>query len=200
MYFDNIIQRILDNPYSAFFYTPSYYTKSNSFIFTNPKEIIPIYNKNDLNNSLQLVDCYLDKGLRGYCLIEYEAGYLMEEKLENLLPEEDRRLLQFFFFEEKDISKIKSSRIDFGEIDPNSFSVDVAELEIGHSIHVNVLEAEEGITILHDDEETIVTILAPKVEEVVVEEEEIEGEEGAEEGAEDAAPEEAKDEGSEESS
>ena len=83
---------------------------------------------------------------------------------------------------------------------PNSFSVDVAELEIGHSIHVNVLEAEEGITILHDDEETIVTILAPKVEEVVVEEEEIEGEEGVEEGAEEAAPEEATDEGSEESS
>ena len=63
MYFDDIIQRILDNPYSAFFYTPSYYTKSNSFIFTNPKEIIPIYNKNDMNNSLQLVDSYLDKGL-----------------------------------------------------------------------------------------------------------------------------------------
>jgi len=124
MNFDEIINKIVNDPGSAFFYTPSYYTKSNSFIFTNPKEIIPIYNKNDLNNSLQLVDSYLDKGLRGYCLIEYEAGYLMEEKLENLLPEEDRRLLQFFFFEEKDISKIKSSRIDFGVIDPNSFSVD----------------------------------------------------------------------------
>jgi len=37
---------------------------------------------------------------------------------------------------------------------PNSFSVDVAELEIGHSIHVNVLEIKEGISILHDEEET----------------------------------------------
>ena len=123
MNFDDIIQRILDNPYSAFFYTPSYYNKSKSFIFSNPKEIIPIYNKNDLNNSLPLVDSYLEKGLQGYCLIEYEAGYLMEEKLENLLPDKERKLLQFFFFEENDIVKIKSLNIDFGEIEQNSYSV-----------------------------------------------------------------------------
>lgn len=85
---------------------------------------------------------------------------------------------------------------------PNSFSVDVAELEIGHSIHVNILEIEEGVTILHDPEDTIVTILAPKVEEVAVVEEEVEGEEvEGEEGAEEAASqEESSDEGSEESS
>jgi len=78
---------------------------------------------------------------------------------------------------------------------PNSFSVDVTELEIGHSIHVNTLEIEEGVNILHEDEDTIVTVLAPKVEAEPVEEE-IEGEEGAEE----AATEEAQEEGSEEGS
>ncbi len=82
---------------------------------------------------------------------------------------------------------------------PNSFIVDVSELEVGHSIHVNVLEIKEGISILHEQEDTILTVLAPKVE--VVEIEEVEVEEGAEEGAEEAASqEEAKDEGSEESS
>jgi len=80
---------------------------------------------------------------------------------------------------------------------PNSFSVDVTELEVGHSIHVNILETEEGITILHDNEDTIVTVLAPKVEEVAApEEEEIEGEEEGEE----AASEEVKEEGTEEDS
>jgi len=78
---------------------------------------------------------------------------------------------------------------------PNSFSVDVTELEVGHSIHVNVLEINEGVTILHEQEDTIVTVLAPKVE--VVEVEEVEEEEGAE-GA--APEEEVADEGSEESS
>jgi large subunit ribosomal protein L25 len=80
---------------------------------------------------------------------------------------------------------------------PNSFSVDVTELEIGHSIHVNTLEIEEGVNILHEDEDTIVTVLAPKVEaEPEPTEEEIEGEEGTEE----AATEEAQEEGSEEGS
>ncbi|MCK5710927.1 MAG: 50S ribosomal protein L25/general stress protein Ctc, partial [Deltaproteobacteria bacterium] len=67
---------------------------------------------------------------------------------------------------------------------PNSFIVDVSELEVGHSIHVNVLEIKEGISILHEQEDTILTVLAPKVE--VVEIEEVEGEEGVEgaEGAE----------------
>jgi large subunit ribosomal protein L25 len=78
---------------------------------------------------------------------------------------------------------------------PNSFSVDVTELEIGHSIHVNTLEIEEGVNILHEDEDTIVTVLAPKVEAEPTEEE-IEGEEGTEE----AATEEAQEEGSEEGS
>ncbi len=78
---------------------------------------------------------------------------------------------------------------------PNLFSIDVTELEIGHSIHVNTLEIEEGVNILHEDEDTIVTVLAPKVEAEPTEEE-IEGEEGTEE----AATEEAQEEGSEEGS
>jgi large subunit ribosomal protein L25 len=78
---------------------------------------------------------------------------------------------------------------------PNSFSVDVTELEIGHSIHVGTLEIEEGVTILHENEDTIVTVLAPKVEAEPTEEE-IEGEEETEE----AATEEAQEEGSEEGS
>jgi len=82
---------------------------------------------------------------------------------------------------------------------PNSFTIDVTELEIGHSIHVNTLEIEEGVDILHEPEDTIVTVLAPKVEEEPVSEEELEGEEGAE-GAEEAASEEATEEGSEEGS
>ncbi|MEM7007508.1 MAG: 50S ribosomal protein L25 [Thermodesulfobacteriota bacterium] len=80
---------------------------------------------------------------------------------------------------------------------PNSFTIDITELDIGHSIHVSALEVEDDVTILLDLEDTIVTILAPKVEEEPVAEEEVEGEEGAE-GEE--ATEETKEEGSEEGS
>lgn len=77
---------------------------------------------------------------------------------------------------------------------PNSFTVNISELGVGDSIHVDVLEIEEGITILHEPEDAIATVLAPKVE--VVETEEVEGEEG-EEGAD---SEEGAEEDSEESS
>lgn len=80
---------------------------------------------------------------------------------------------------------------------PNSFEVDVSELEIGDSIHVNTLETTEGVSIMHEDEDTIVTVQAPRVEETPVEEEEVEGEEG-EEGEEAQEGEESEEESTEE--
>ncbi|MFB3058040.1 MAG: hypothetical protein ACE1ZQ_12885, partial [Ignavibacteriaceae bacterium] len=85
MNFDDIIMRISDNPYSAFFYTPSIYSKSSSYIFLEPKEIISVYNKSDIDNALRLVDKYIEKGFVGYCLIDYETGYLLENNLEKLI-------------------------------------------------------------------------------------------------------------------
>ncbi|MCL4244199.1 MAG: 50S ribosomal protein L25 [Candidatus Dadabacteria bacterium] len=65
---------------------------------------------------------------------------------------------------------------------PNSFEVDVTDLEVGHSIHVETLKTSDAITILKDDSEAIVTILAPKLD-TRTEEEAAEGEaEGKEEG------------------
>ncbi|GJM17397.1 MAG: 50S ribosomal protein L25 [Thermodesulfobacteriota bacterium] len=79
---------------------------------------------------------------------------------------------------------------------PNSYIIDVTELEIGDSIHVDSLEIEEGVEILHEPEDTIVTVVAPKVEVEPVEEE-VEGEEG-EEGSEEVDTEQSEEEGSEE--
>jgi len=49
---------------------------------------------------------------------------------------------------------------------PNSFEVDVTNLGIGDSIHVSDLAVSENITILHDADETIITIISPTVEKV----------------------------------
>jgi large subunit ribosomal protein L25 len=63
---------------------------------------------------------------------------------------------------------------------PNSFEIDVTDLEIGHSIHVSSLNVSENVNLLKEDDETIVTILAPKLEvEVPVEEAEEEAVEAA---------------------
>lgn len=71
---------------------------------------------------------------------------------------------------------------------PEAIEVDISELEIGGSIHVNEITLPSDVELPEDIDFTVITILAPKVEEEVVEVEELaEGEEVPEEGAEEAA-------------
>jgi large subunit ribosomal protein L25 len=76
----------------------------------------------------------------------------------------------------------------------NVFEVDVAELDIGDSLHVSDIVLPEGIHLLDDDHLTVATVSAPAVvQEEVAEEEEMEEEMAApEEGEEKAEPEEKK--------
>jgi large subunit ribosomal protein L25 len=67
---------------------------------------------------------------------------------------------------------------------PEAIEVDISELEMGGSIHINEIPLPSDVELPEDVDFTIVTVLAPKIEEEVVEEEELaEGEEEAEEGA-----------------
>jgi large subunit ribosomal protein L25 len=69
---------------------------------------------------------------------------------------------------------------------PESIEVDISDLTIGDSIHIREIALPGDVELPEDIDFTVVTVLAPKVEEEVVEEEELEeGEEAAEaEGAE----------------
>jgi large subunit ribosomal protein L25 len=68
---------------------------------------------------------------------------------------------------------------------PEAIEVDVTDLKIGDSIHIQEIPLPGDIEIPADVDYTVVTVLAPKVEEVVEEEELEEGEEAElEEGAE----------------
>jgi len=59
---------------------------------------------------------------------------------------------------------------------PDSITIDISELEIGDTVHVEDVVVPDGITISHDVNFTIMTLVAPAVE-VEPEEEEVEGEE-----------------------
>jgi large subunit ribosomal protein L25 len=64
---------------------------------------------------------------------------------------------------------------------PESIEVDVSEMDIGDSLHVDEIEVGENIEIPADVNFTVITVLAPALEEEEEEEEEgVEGEEGAE--------------------
>ncbi|MFI5236921.1 MAG: aminodeoxychorismate synthase component I [Ignavibacteriales bacterium] len=137
MKFDDIIKLVEENPYSAFFYTPSVYKKAVSFLFLKPVEIITIYKKEDLDFSFKLINKLIDKGCFGYSLIEYEAGFLFEQKLTNLLKDKSEKLIQFFFFEKDEVKKIKSSKISIDDLSDDKYSVTDFNLNRTHDEFVN---------------------------------------------------------------
>jgi len=68
---------------------------------------------------------------------------------------------------------------------PEHIEIDITELNIGDSVHVEDVKLEGDIEIPHEVDFTILTILSAKMKEEEVEEEELEeGEEGVEEGEE----------------
>ena len=80
---------------------------------------------------------------------------------------------------------------------PTSIELDVSQLELGDTLHISDLPEVEGVTYVGDPEHTLVTVLAPRVEEEpVAPAEGAEGEEGeeGEEGADGERAAEAEDE------
>jgi len=60
---------------------------------------------------------------------------------------------------------------------PEALTLDVTALQIGDSLHVSDLETDDDVQILMDEDQTLVSISAPRAEEVEEEvEEELEGE------------------------
>ncbi len=70
---------------------------------------------------------------------------------------------------------------------PEAIEVDITELSIGDSIHIQEITLPDDVELPEDVDFTVITILAPKVEEIVEEVELEEGEEVLEEGEEEAA-------------
>jgi large subunit ribosomal protein L25 len=69
---------------------------------------------------------------------------------------------------------------------PEAIEIDITDLDIGDSIHIEDIPLGENVEIAADVNFTVVTVLSPKVEEEVVEEEEVELEAGEEEAGEEA--------------
>ena len=72
---------------------------------------------------------------------------------------------------------------------PESFEIDISELTIGDSIHLEDMPLGDNVEVVADVNYTVVTVLSPKIEEEEVAEEEEEGLEEGEEGAEGEAAE-----------
>ncbi len=150
MNLDNILSEIINKNYSAFFYTPSYYKGSNSFLFTNPSEIISIGKNDNLQKLLDKIDKNIAKGLWCYALINYEAGYLFEEKLKKYLTGNNEVLIQFIFFDEKNVEIIPSKEIsishDLGKYKITNFKLNTSKQKFISNINKIKKFIEEGDT------------------------------------------------------
>jgi len=67
---------------------------------------------------------------------------------------------------------------------PESFEIDISEMTIGDSVHIEDVPLGDNVEVAADVNYTVVTVLSPKVEEEEVPEEDEEGLEEGEEGAE----------------
>ena len=105
-----IINKVLAIPNAAFFYTPPFYGKSDSYLFLKPKEIVTIKSLRNLDEKLNRIDDLIADGFVGYSLMNYEAGYLFEKTLNKFLPKNEN-LIQFFFYDKKNVQRIKSTKI-----------------------------------------------------------------------------------------
>jgi len=123
MKLSDIIRQVEIKRYSAFFVTPPVYPGSFSYLFSEPVEIINIHKKEDVNHNFKLIEKYFANGLTGYGLINYEAGYLFEGKLEKYLQDEGEKLIQFFFFDDENVIRLKSDDIEFNADDVTKYSI-----------------------------------------------------------------------------
>lgn len=110
MKISNIVNKVLSNPYSAFFYTPPIYSNAKSFLFDKPSEILTIYGLNDFEPMLKKADKKIAKNFFGYATLNYELGYLLEQRFHKFLRE-DEPLAHLVFFNDKNVKQIKSESI-----------------------------------------------------------------------------------------
>lgn len=148
MKIDEIINKLISTPNGAFFYTPPIYGKSDSYLFSKPTEIITIKSLRNCDEKLNRIDHLIADGFVGYSLMNYEAGYLFEKTLNKFLPKNEK-LIQFFFYDKKNVQKIKSNKILFDSVEKykiKNFKLNTTKNEFTKSISNIKSYIEEGDT------------------------------------------------------
>lgn len=136
MQIQEIINRVLFTPNSAFFYTPTIYGDCKSYLFLKPQKKVIINSLNSLNEKLERIDELVKSGLVGYSLINYEAGYLFEKTLHKYLTGKEN-LIQFYFYNKNEIIEIDSNKLELSTDEKfkiNNFTLNTNKKEYLYSI------------------------------------------------------------------
>lgn len=137
----NLVENI---EYSAFFYTPKIYHTGKSIHFKTPFETIKAKNKTEFLDQLSQIDLLLAKGYKGYGTINYEAGYLLEDRLNPLFKESENPIMEFHFFENDQIEYFTASGIEYNGVDKilkeRRFRINNFQINTGKEEYINNIE------------------------------------------------------------
>ncbi len=149
MNIDEIISTVIAKKYNAFFYTPPLYEDSFSYVFGTPVRVLSAKTKIEIEQSIKMLEEYLEQDLVGYCLLSYEAGYLFDRRLTNLFEGNEEVFIAVLF---DNVIKIKSKDINHNfdcshlDFSISGFGLNVSENQYIRDIHKIKRYIEEGDT------------------------------------------------------
>lgn len=112
-----LIKYVEQNPFSALFYTPNLYENGKTYLFKEFEKSIIITKTEQLSDMLENVNNEINSKKIVVGLIDYEFGYLLEERLNSLVPESEKSLAQFLITDQSYLIKINSSELDYTDLD-----------------------------------------------------------------------------------
>ncbi|MDP3147531.1 MAG: aminodeoxychorismate synthase component I [Ignavibacteria bacterium] len=140
----DILNRVLSNSYSAFFYSPLKRGDEESYLCLEPERIHVIKNIENVDEFLSVLDEINEKKLFAYTLLPYELGLLFEKKLRKILTKKDERTILenaiIVTFNKKNAKRIKTSNINFSGMEKANFNVSNFKLNESRKSFSNKIE------------------------------------------------------------
>lgn len=132
MQLQKILEIVLNNTNSAFFYTPPIYTESKSYLFQNPSQKLISKNSKELIENINLSEDKIKNGENGFIIIPYEFGYEFEKKFNY---EKQKEFSKIFLY--KDTKIFDSSEIEIEPSLNNKYEIRNFALNITKEEYVN---------------------------------------------------------------
>lgn len=109
----DILYEVGSSEFSSFLYSPAFYNEDYCHIARSPAQILRISTRNQFNEVFGRIE-ELRKEYFIVSLINYEAGYLFEDKFEKYLaPDGDSCLITLLLYDRKNVIKIRNGEIEF---------------------------------------------------------------------------------------
>lgn len=134
-----LINKVICGKAKALLYTSSYFDENaKSFLLKNVEEIICVNNKKELDYKFNSVDDKIKNNKIVLSLINYEAGYLLEDKFSTYLNSK-KPLMKFLTFHSNEVNEIDSSQILFDNFEQD-FSISSFQLNETESDYVKKID------------------------------------------------------------